>query len=205
MHELDGHGALAHRAGDALRPTVAHVAGDEDARACSTRAGTARGRGSSPAAPSCRFGPVRTKPPVSRSDGAVEPAGARLLTDEDEERRQAELLVAVRPRKVAPARCVSPLTSVTSVLGWISMFSSSRQSGRSRYCAHPAFRSSPRMTRWHRRGVAREVDRRLAGRVARRRPRRPPRRGTAPPRSSPRRSRRRRRRARSRPGTSSCR
>ena len=47
VHELDGHGALADRAGDALDGPMSHVAGDEDARACSIRAGTARGPGPS--------------------------------------------------------------------------------------------------------------------------------------------------------------
>ena len=96
VDERDRHRALADRAGHALDRARAHVAGDEHARARSSRAGRGRACSGQPAA--CASGPARMKP---RSSRATTPSSQSVRgdgADEDEARRR-------RPR--APSRSPS--------------------------------------------------------------------------------------------------
>ena len=74
MHEADGHGALADRAGDALHRVVAHVAGGEEAGQARLEQERLRDPGSSRAtASTCGTG--EDEAALVAGDDAVEPGG----------------------------------------------------------------------------------------------------------------------------------
>ena len=154
MHQRDRHRALADGRGDPLDRVGPHVAGGEDAGHAGLQVvRVARQRPARPGAgrSTSRSGPVSTKPRSSRATHAVEPVGARLGADEDEQPRRVDRRgsAPVRTsRRVSRSRWSSPSPPATSVYGCTSMLSIASICS-IRYCDIDRRRSSPRIEQVH--------------------------------------------------------